>query len=67
MHVPFDEIGADAWFRGGGHERDAMLLELLERDQVLATVMPGHGQPGEPGGDEAPPDSEEEEPEGDPS
>jgi hypothetical protein len=46
-----------------------MPVELLERDQVLATVMPGHGgQPGDPGGEQAPPDSEEdEEPEGDPS
>jgi len=46
---------------------DAMPLELLERDHILATVMPGHG--GDPGGDEAEPDddTEGEEPEGDPS
>ena len=47
-----------------------MPLELLERDQTLATVMPGHGQPGG-GGDEAPDDDTEteddEETEGDPS
>jgi hypothetical protein len=71
VRVPFDEIGADAWFRGGGHERDVMALELLERDQVLASVMPGHGQPplpGDPGGEQAPPDPDGDgEPEGDPS
>jgi|GEM_PF-3617185 len=47
-----------------------MPVELLERDQVLASVMPGHGgQPGEPGGEQAPPDpdADGEEPEGDPS
>ncbi|HWT05966.1 MAG TPA: hypothetical protein VN224_09445 [Xanthomonadales bacterium] len=46
-----------------------MPVELLERDEVLAGIMPGHGIPGEPGGDEAAPESddEEEEPEGDPS
>ena len=47
----------------------AMPLELLERDQVLASVMPGHGDP-PPGGDESGPEDEteeEEEPEGDPS
>ena len=45
-----------------------MHLELLERDQVLATIMPGHGGPG--GGDEAATEDEseeEEETEGDPS
>jgi hypothetical protein len=64
----FDNGAADAWFRTREHERDAMPVELLERDKVLASVMPGHGEP-PPGGDEAPPDSgtEEEEPEGDPS
>ena len=70
MRASFDACGADAWFRDGRHERDAMPLELLERDQVLATVMPGHpgGQPGEPGGGEAAePDSDDDEPEGDPS
>ena len=44
-----------------------MPLELLERDQVLATIMPGHGGPG---GDEAATEDEseeEEETEGDPS
>jgi hypothetical protein len=46
-----------------------MPVELLERDQVLASVMPGHGQPPPPGGDEAATEDEtdEEEPEGDPS
>ena len=47
-----------------------MPLELLERDPILATVMPGHGgQPGDPGGDEAETedDTDDEEPEGDPS
>jgi hypothetical protein len=46
-----------------------MALELLERDQVLASVMPGHGQPPPPdGGDsESAPETETEEPEGDPS
>jgi hypothetical protein len=70
VRASFDAFAADAWFRGGGHERDAMPLELLERDQILATIMPGHGgQPGDPGGSEAPndDDSEDEEPEGDPS
>ncbi|MEA2785551.1 MAG: hypothetical protein QOF71_1655 [Candidatus Eremiobacteraeota bacterium] len=44
-----------------------MTLELLERDQVLASVMPGHpAQPGDPGGEQVPPDGEGE-PEGDPS
>ena len=43
-----------------------MPIALLERDQVLATVMPGHGEP-PPGGDEAPPETETDEPEGDPS
>jgi hypothetical protein len=46
-----------------------MPLELLERDQPVATIMPGHGGPG--GGDEAPDDDteseDEEETEGDPS
>jgi hypothetical protein len=45
-----------------------MPLELLERDQVLASVMPGHGNPAEPGGGEAAPENgDDEEPEGDPS
>jgi hypothetical protein len=35
-----------------------MALELLERDLVLATVMPGHGEPTQPGGDEAAPEEE---------
>jgi hypothetical protein len=46
-----------------------MPVELLERDQVLAGVMPGHGEP-LPGGDEAEPDDDsddEEEGEGEPS
>ncbi|MDQ6941259.1 MAG: hypothetical protein M3169_01950 [Candidatus Eremiobacteraeota bacterium] len=45
-----------------------MPLELLERNHVLASVMPGHGEP-PPGGDEAESDAEsdDEEPEGDPS
>jgi hypothetical protein len=67
--VPFAVIVADAWFRDCRHERATMPPELLERFQVLSGVMPGHGLPGEPGGDEAPPDDEsgDEEPEGDPS
>ncbi|HEV2739573.1 MAG TPA: hypothetical protein VGU66_13435 [Candidatus Elarobacter sp.] len=48
-----------------------MPLELLERDQVLATIMPGHGGPGgdeaESGDDESGDDESEEETEGDPS
>jgi hypothetical protein len=47
-----------------------MPLELLERDPILAGIMPGHGDPGLPGGDEAAPDDDaedDEEPEGDPS
>ena len=68
MRASFDTFVADAWFCAGGRERDDMALELLERDQVLASVMPGHGEPPPPGGDEAPPETEtEEEPEGDPS
>ena len=77
MRAAFDTIAADAWFRGGGHERDTMPLAVLERDRVLATIMPGHGQPPPPGGDQpggekpgggaAPPASEPEKPEGDPS
>ncbi len=42
----FDGVAADAWFRVEQHERDGMPLELLERDQVLAVVMPG--KPGGP-------------------
>jgi len=68
--VPFDDFAADAWFRDARHERGGMPVELLERDEVLAGVMPGHGDPGAPGGDEAgeaDESEEEEEPEGDPS
>lgn len=44
-----------------------MTLELLERDHVLATVMPGRpGQPGDPGDEQDSPDGEDET-EGDPS
>jgi hypothetical protein len=43
-----------------------MPVELLERDHVFATVMPGHGLP-PPDGEEAEPETETEEPEGDPS
>ncbi|HEY0381326.1 MAG TPA: hypothetical protein VGC72_03910 [Candidatus Elarobacter sp.] len=54
----------DAWFRTRETERDGMPLELLERDEVLASVMPGRpgqpGEPGSPGGDEASPDETEE-------
>jgi hypothetical protein len=40
-----------------------MPLELLERDDVLASVMPGHGgrDPNQPDGDEALPDDDAEE------
>jgi hypothetical protein len=48
-----------------------MPVELLERDLVVATVMPGHGDPNGPGllPDEDPgeQDEDEEESEGDPS
>jgi hypothetical protein len=46
-----------------------MPVELLEPYQVLASNMPGHGVPGQPGGDEAaePEETEEEEPEGEPT
>ncbi len=63
----FDGVAADAWFRIEQDERDGMPLELLERDQVLAVVMPG--KPGG-GGDEIAPEEEseeEEESEGEPS
>jgi hypothetical protein len=44
-----------------------MALELLERD-LVATVMPGHGEPNQPGGDEAAPEEENgDEEEGEPS
>jgi hypothetical protein len=60
---------ADAWFGANGHERDGMPFELLERDQILATIMPGHGVPAQPGGDEAvePDESDEEESEAEPT
>jgi len=38
-----------------------MPLELLERDELMASVMPGHpGQPGDPGDAEAPSEETEE-------
>ena len=71
MRVSFDDFGADAWFRDGGHERGRHASRRTARTRpdlggrsCPATVTPTSPAAAKPSRQD---DSEDEEPEGDPS